>query len=211
MKLYGYWRSSAAYRVRIALNIKGIDYENVSVHLVKNGGEQHSEAYQALNPAELVPTLQDGEVVLNQSLAILDYLESKAVGAALLPNDVVLACQIRAFCLDIACDIHPLNNLRVLQHLGKLGHDEETKNQWYRHWLHVGFTALEKRLQQTAGQYCFGDMLTLADVCLAPQVYNAKRYQLDMTPFPLIQAVNERLNLLPAFIAAQPENQPDAV
>lgn len=212
MKLYGYWRSSAAYRVRIALNLKGIAYEQESVHLVKDGGQQHMEHYRAMNPTELVPTLVDGDFVLNQSVAILDYLEDKIPNPPLYPADAGLRAQIKALVLDIACDIHPLNNLRVLQHLsGHLGHSEQQRDDWYRHWLRVGFTALEAKLQHTAGAYCFGDTLTMADIVLVPQVYNAYRYQLPMTEFPLIDAIAKRCNALPAFQEAAPEQQPDAV
>lgn len=212
MKLYGYWRSSAAYRVRIALNLKGIAYEQESVHLVKDGGQQHMENYRAMNPTELVPTLVDGNFVLNQSVAILDYLDDRIPNPPLYPADVGLRAQIKALVLDIACDIHPLNNLRVLQHLsGQLGHSEQERDDWYRHWLKVGFTALEAKLQHTAGTYCFGDTLTMADVVLVPQVYNAHRYQLSMGEFPLIDAIAQRCNTLPAFQEAAPEQQPDAV
>ncbi|MFC3853460.1 maleylacetoacetate isomerase [Salinispirillum marinum] len=212
MKLYGYWRSSAAYRVRIALNLKGIAYEQESVHLVKDGGQQHMENYRAMNPTELVPTLVDGDFVLNQSVAILDYLDDKIPNPPLYPVDAGLRAQIKALVLDIACDIHPLNNLRVLQHLsGHLGHSEQERDDWYRHWLKVGFTALEGKLQRTAGTYCFGDTLNMADVVLVPQVYNAYRYKLPMGEFPLIDAIAQRCNALPAFQEAAPEQQPDAV
>lgn len=212
MKLHGYWRSSAAYRVRIALNIKGLEAEHCPVHLVNNGGEQHSAGYQLLNPAELVPTLEDGDLSLNQSLAIIQYLEDRYPQVALYPADPAQKAAVLAFALDIACDIHPLNNLRVLQYLtGPLALSETQKMQWIKHWLAVGFTALEKRLAATAGRYCFGDSVTLADLCLVPQVYNALRFQLDMTEYPLINAIYQRCNALEAFQKAAPEQQADAV
>ncbi|MCH8537256.1 MAG: maleylacetoacetate isomerase [Alkalimonas sp.] len=211
MKLYGYWRSSAAYRVRIMLAIKQLDFESVPVHLVKDGGQQHQDAYKALNPAELVPTLQEGNLTLNQSLAMLEYLEEQHPSPALLPADAASKARVRAMALDIACDIHPLNNLRVLQYLTQtLQLTEQQKMAWIHHWLQTGFHALEQRLVSTAGDYCFSDQLSLADVCLVPQVYNALRFQLDMTPFPTIQAIYQRCNQLPAFQVAAPEQQDDA-
>lgn len=211
MKLYGYWRSSAAYRVRIALNLKQLSFENIPVHLVKNGGEQHSAAYKTLNSAELVPTLCDGEFTLNQSLAIIEYLEETYPQPSLLPVDSESRGKARALALDIACDIHPLNNLRVLQYLtGPLALTEQQKQQWILHWLATGFAALEQKLAETAGQYCVGDTVTLADICLVPQVYNAQRFALDMTPYPTISAITQRCQQLAAFALAAPEQQPDA-
>ncbi|MBZ9612016.1 maleylacetoacetate isomerase [Rheinheimera maricola] len=211
MKLYGYWRSSAAYRVRIALNLKQLSFENLPVHLVKNGGEQHSDSYKALNPAELVPTLVDGDFSLNQSLAIIEYLEEIYPQPALLPLEAGAKAQVRALALDIACDIHPLNNLRILQYLtGSLALTEQQKQQWILHWLHCGFTAFEQRLSASAGHFCFGDTVTLADICLIPQVYNALRFGLDMSPFPTINAVHHQCLQLAAFALAAPEHQPDA-
>lgn len=211
MKLYGYWRSSAAYRVRIALNLKQLGFDNLPVHLVKNGGEQHSDSYKELNPAELVPTLLDGDFSLNQSLAIIDYLDETYPQPALLPDDVAARAKVRALALDIACDIHPLNNLRVLQYLtGPLAVTEQQKQAWITHWLNIGFTALEQRLTQCSGQYCFGDSVTLADICLVPQVYNAQRFALDMTPYPYISKIYHNCMQLAAFALAAPEQQPDA-
>lgn len=211
MKLYGYWRSSAAYRVRIALNLKEIHCEHESVHLVKDGGEQHQPHYQELNVMELVPTLVDGDIKLNQSLAILEYLEKQYPETALLPEDVAQQMQVRAFALDIACDIHPVNNLRVLQQLAQMGHDEEQKQQWYLHWLAVGFAGIEQKLAQTAGYFCFDDTITWADICLIPQVYNALRFKLDMTKYPNIMTVYENCMALDEFKQASPEQQADAV
>ena len=211
MKLFSYWRSSAAYRVRIVLNLKKIPLEMAFVHLIKQGGEQRLDPYRQVNPAQLVPTLQDEDITINQSLAIIDYLDAKHPTPALLPSDLALAMQIRAFALDIACDIHPLNNLRVLQYLtGTLGATEAQKVAWIHHWLATGFSALEQRLLNHAGFYCFGDSITLADVCLAPQVYNALRFQLDMTEYPTIMRVYQQLMTVPAFIQAAPEAQADA-
>lgn len=211
MKLYGYWRSSAAYRVRIALNLKQLTFENLPVHLVKNGGEQHSSDYKTLNPAELVPVLVDDELSLNQSLAIIEYLDETYPQPVLLPADPAARAKVRALALDIACDMHPLNNLRVLQYLtGPLALTEQQKLNWINHWLNTGFSALEQRLKQSAGQFCFGDEVTLADICLVPQVYNAQRFALDMNAFPTVMAVHHNCLQLAAFALAAPEQQPDA-
>lgn len=212
MKLHGYWRSSAAYRVRIALNLKGLQVEHCPVHLINNGGEQHGAAYQLLNPARLVPTLEEGELSLNQSLAIIQYLDDCYPAVPLYPIEASEKAQVMAVALDIACDIHPLNNLRVLQYLtGPLGLSEAQKIQWIKHWLTAGFDALEKRLLLTAGRYCFGDTITVADLCLVPQVYNALRFQLEMQNYPLISAIYQRCNALEAFQNAAPEHQTDAI
>ncbi len=212
MKLLGYWRSSAAYRVRIALNLKGLDYENLSVHLVKNGGEQHQDEYKALNPAELVPTLIDGDLVLNQSSAILEYLDEKYPQSPLLPEAIEDKALVRAFAGDVASDIHPLNNLRVLQYLsGTLNVTDDEKAAWYSHWITTGFAGLEARLKKTAGKFCFGDTPTVADLCLIPQIYNAKRFNVDLSAFPTILAIDEHVKTVKAFVDAEPENQPDAV
>lgn len=209
--LYTYWRSSAAFRVRIALAVKQLSVTQVPVHLLKNGGEQKAPAYQQLNPAQLVPCLQDGELTLNQSLAIIEYLDQQHPAEPLLPKDPALQAQVRAFALDIACDIHPLNNLRVLQYLtGTLGVTEEQKLAWIHHWLNSGFAAIEQRLQRSAGRYCFGDTLTLADVCLVPQVYNAVRFNLPMAAYPTIERLYTELMAQPAFHNAAPEQQSDA-
>ena len=209
MKLYTYFRSSAAYRVRIALNLKGIEYEALGVHLAK--GEQRTEPYRRLNPQGLVPALDDGHGVIAQSLAILEYLEEVHPLPALLPQDATARARVRAFCLGIACDIHPLNNLRVLKYLrGPLAQDETAVNAWYAHWIAEGFHGLEASLQETAGACCFGDQVTLADVCLVPQVFNARRFNCDLSPYPGITAIAERLDALAAFQRAAPQNQPDA-
>ncbi|EJI85978.1 MULTISPECIES: maleylacetoacetate isomerase [Alishewanella] len=211
MKLYSYWRSSAAYRVRIALNLKQLSFETIPVHLLKDGGQQHSSAYQALNPAELVPTLVDEQGSLSQSLAIIEYLDETYPEPRLLPQEPFARAKVRALALDIACDLHPLNNLRVLQYLtGELALDEAQKLRWIQHWLTLGFNALEQKLQQTAGQYCYGDDVSLADLCLVPQVYNALRFNLDLSRYPLISRIYQHCLQLAAFALAAPEQQPDA-
>lgn len=210
--LYGYWRSSAAYRVRIALNLKGIEYQQTSIHLVKDGGEQHSEAFKELNPSELVPVLVDGGVRLNQSLAIIDYLDEHYPDVLMVPKESDTRYLVKALAQDIAVDIHPLNNLRVLQFLSSQGgFSDDMKNQWYRHWIEVGFQSLEKKLELISGKYCVGDKITLVDVCLVPQVYNAERFDVDLSPFPIIRKVTASLRAMPAFSQAAPEAQPDAV
>ncbi|GCF87889.1 maleylacetoacetate isomerase [Shewanella sp. M-Br] len=216
MKLYGYWRSSAAYRVRIALNLKGISAEQLSVHLVRDGGEQHKAAYTALNPLELVPTLTlDDELdmdALSQSLAIIEYLDEIHPQTPLLPASALERAHVRAMALTVACEIHPLNNLRVLQYLTQtLGVDEAAKNTWYHHWVASGFAALETLLVRHCGRYCFGNAVTLADLCLVPQVYNAQRFNVDLTPYPNIMRVWAECNQLEAFVDAAPERQADAV
>lgn len=213
LKLYSYWRSSAAYRVRIGLDLKGLPYETVPVHLVRDGGEQHAEAFRRTNPQELVPVLQHGERVLGQSLAILEYLDETWPQPPLLPADAVGRARVRALAQAVACDIHPLNNLRVLQYLeNTLGQDADARMAWVRHWIGIGFAAIEAMLDTPAGgRFCHGDAPTLADCCLVPQVYNARRFKLDMAPYPNIERVEAACLELPAFDGARPENQPDAV
>ena len=215
MKLYGYWRSTAAYRVRIALYLKEISFESVSVHLVKNGGEQHQSDYQQLNPNKLVPVLVDGDLVLHQSIAIIDYLEhltSKSDNVYLLyPSNPKERAKVQALALDIACEIHPLNNLRVQQYLSKdLACSDEDKSNWINHWMKIGFSAVEKQLVKTSGLYCFGDKITMADLCLIPQVYNANRFKVDMAMFPMINKVVKNCLVVDAFMKALPENESDA-
>ena len=211
MKLYGYWRSTAAYRVRIALHLKGINFDTISVHLVKNGGEQHKDDYVAINPNQLVPTLIDGDFSLNQSLAIIDYLEAVESGLSLYPDGVKARAKVQALALDIACEIHPLNNLRVQQYLANdLGLENEAKSAWIDHWMTVGFNAVEKQLVQTAGCYSFEDQVTVADICLVAQVYNAERFNVDMSAYPYINRVVDNCNKLEAFQLALPESQADA-
>lgn len=212
MKLYSYWRSSAAYRVRIVLHLKQLGFETIPVHLLQDGGQQHSAGYQLLNPAQLVPVLQDDNISLNQSLAIIEYLDEMYPEPALLPTDIKCRAEVRALALDIACDIHPLNNLRVLQYLtGPLALNEQQKLTWIQHWLTTGFTALEQRLNLTAGEYCYGDHITLADICLVPQVYNALRFNLDVQSYPHIYRIYQHCQQLAAFALAAPEQQADAL
>ncbi|RLV61520.1 maleylacetoacetate isomerase [Parashewanella curva] len=218
MKLYGYWRSSAAYRVRIALNLKGLQAEHISVHLVKDGGQQHKPEYIDLNPQELVPTLvikntaSESELKLTQSLAIIDYLEQVAPDVNLLPKSAASRAVVNSMALLVACDVHPLNNLGILQYLSnELEVSDEQKSAWYHHWIHKGFKALEVLLEQHSGQYCFGDSVTLADVCLIPQVYNAKRFNVPLDDYPNINRIWDNCNQLDSFKMALPENQEDAV
>ncbi len=213
MKIYGYFRSSAAYRVRIALNLKGLAPEATSLHLVK--GQQRASDYLALNPQGLVPTLVTDEgAVLTQSLAIIDWLEETHPSPPLLPADPPGRARVRSIALAIACDIHPLNNLRVLNYLtNTLGVSEEQKSGWYRFWIDTGFEALEQRLVREGGtgRFCHGDTPTLADVCLVPQVTNSHRYKMDLSPYPTIVRIDAACRALPAFADAAPEMQPDAV
>ncbi len=208
MELYSYFRSSAAYRARIALNLKGIEHTLAPVNLLK--GEHKSDGYKTLQPQGLVPALKldDGRVI-NQSTAIMEYLEARFPQPPLLPEDAYEAAVVRGWVNLIACDIHPLNNLRVLKYLvHKLGVDDKAKLAWIAHWIHEGFTALESQI--SAAPYCFGERVTLADVYLVPQVYNALRFNIDMTAFPKINAVCDACNALAAFDKARPENQPDS-
>ncbi|HEA15867.1 hypothetical protein LCGC14_2071680 [marine sediment metagenome] len=208
MKLYSYFRSSAAYRVRIALNLKNIQHELVTVNLLKS--EQQAPEYLAKNPQGLLPALETDNGVLAQSMAILEYLEETYPDTPLLFGDAWQKAQIRNLCYAIACDIHPIDNLRVLKYLSsELGADDDAKNAWYRHWVEVGFEKLELLLD-SSHQYCIGDKPSLADVCLVPQVFNAYRFNVDMTAYPKIAAIYERCNKLAAFIDAAPQNQPDA-
>lgn len=208
MKLYAYFRSSAAYRVRIALALKGLDFELVPVHLVKK--QHQTDAYQALNPQALIPSLQSDGHVLTQSLAILEYLEETHPNPALLPSDPVARADVRAMSLLVACDTHPLNNLRVLNYLtDTLSISDAQKQAWYAHWIHTNFNALERLLHKHAGQFSYGDTPTLADCCLVPQVYNARRFKVDLSAYPYITDVVNRCNVLDAFIKAMPENQVD--
>jgi maleylpyruvate isomerase len=209
MLLYDYWRSSAAYRVRIALGLKGLAYQRRAVNL--RAGEQRSPGFLEINAQGLVPVLEDDGVRLTQSLPILNYLEERYPEPALLPPDLPGRATARAIAVAIACEIHPLNNLRVLQYLERdLGLDEAARLAWYRHWVAEGFRAIETTLEETAGAFCLGDQPTLADVCLVPQVYNARRYDCDLTPYPTIRRVDQRCGELDGFARAAPERQPDA-
>lgn len=206
--LYDYYRSTASYRVRIALHYKSIPHEHHEVHLVKAGGEQHTQAYRDINPQGLVPSLQEDDTIITQSLAIIEYLEDTHPEPALLPADPTDRAWVRSLAYMIACDIHPLNNLRVLQFLKeRYQADEEATLHWYHHWLTLGFDALEQRLQQSlsTGDCCFGNSISLADVCLIPQIYNAHRFHFDMAPYPILQRINTHCLSLDYFKRATPE------
>jgi len=213
--LYSYWRSSAAYRVRIALNLKGLSYETRPVHLVRDGGAQHAADYRLLNPQEMVPCLLDGDRAITQSLAIMEYLDEMhpELETALLPVDARGRAQVRALAMAVTCDIHPLGNLRVMQQLeAEFGASEEQRAAWSRHWIGVGFKAIEAMLVDSAatGRYCHGETPSMADACLIPQVYNALRWKLPMDDYPTIARVHRACNDLEAFQRAAPEAQPDA-
>lgn len=211
--LYDYWRSSAAYRVRIALHLKGLDFVQEPVNLVREGGEQHRSAYRSLNPQGLVPALLHEGQVLTQSLSICEYLEELFPEVPLLPGDPLNRARVRAMAQLVACDIHPLNNLRVQQRLkSHHGVDEVAVVDWMNHWMSEGFRALERLLSNSVmtGRCCFGDRPGLADCCLVPQVYNAERFGCDLEPFPVIRAISAYCRGLEAFRAAAPERQPDA-
>lgn len=209
LKLFTYFRSSASYRLRIALNLKGLDFESAFVNL--RNGEQSEDAFLSQNPQGLVPALEHQGIVLNQSIAILEYLEEQFPQPPLLPEKTMDRAQVRALTQTIACEIHPLNNLRVLKYLrSPLQHNEEEVNTWYQHWIAVGFQALEGSLSEEVQHFCFGEQATFADVCLLPQVYNAKRFKCDLAPYPKINRIVEHLETIPAFAQALPEHQPDA-
>lgn len=213
LKLYSYFRSSASFRVRIALGLKGLPYEYVPVHLLKDGGQQFAESYRALNADALVPTLVDGDHALAQSMAIIEYLDETHPEPALLPGSALDRAYIRALAQGVACEIHPVNNLRVLKYLKHtLGVSDEAKEAWYRHWIELGFTSLEATLAREgkAGRFCFGDTPTLADICLVPQVFNAQRFQIGLEPYPTISRVFDACMEMPAFQQAAPKAQPDA-
>ena len=210
MRLYTYFRSSAAFRVRIALNLKGLAYEPVFVHLAK--GEHRKPQYAGVYPQGLLPTLVDEAGALSQSLAIIEYLEETHPRPALLPGDPAGRARVRSLSLLVACEIHPLNNLRTLQHLKRaLGQSEDQVNAWYRHWIADGFAKLEADLARgCTGRFCHGDSPTMADCCLVPQVFNAQRYQSDLAPYPTVMRIFEACMRLEAFDRAQPSKQPDA-
>ena len=205
-RLHGYWRSSATYRVRIALNLKGIPFESIPVSLLPGVSEQRGDAYRALNPQMLVPFLEDGELAIGQSMAMLEYLEENYPDVPLLPKSEPARSQVRAFCNVIACDIHPLQNLRVLQFV-ESNYDAD-RSQWTTHWIREGFRALEQLAGD--GPCAIGETVTLADVLLVPQAYNARRFEMPMDEFPKLAAAVEHCSELDAFKAAAPENQPDA-
>jgi len=214
IKLYDYWRSSASYRVRIALHLKGLPYEQHPIHLVRDGGEQHRPEYRAVNPQALVPVLIDGRRVVRQSLAIIEYLDETYDGEMkLLPATARDRARVRALAMIVACDIHPLNNRRIMQFLEHdLGVAEEARTRWTRHWIEEGFQSFEELVagHPSTGRFCEGDAPTVADICLVPQVYNARRFGVDMSAFPEIERIEAACLALNAFEAAKPENQPDA-
>jgi maleylpyruvate isomerase len=211
MILHDYWRSSAAFRVRIGLRLKGLEAERRFVHLAR--GEQRAPDYKAKNPQGFVPLLEDGPRTLTQSLAILEYLEETHPEPPILPSDPAERAWVRAVALAVACDIHPLNNLRVLQYLKReFGADEAARDKWYAHWVAEGLAPIETMLaaRPGPGPFCLGAEPTLADICLVPQVFNARRYHVPLEPYPLIRAVTEACLARPAFDLAQPAKQPDA-
>ncbi|GAC1620190.1 MAG: maleylacetoacetate isomerase [Nevskia sp.] len=212
LELHAYWRSSASYRVRCALNLKQLPYRIVPVNIVRDGGEQHREDYRALNPQRLVPTLVDGDFVLSQSLAIFQYLEERQPQPALVPAEQHARLRMWSFCLYIASEMQPLQNTRVLNYLvGPLALSDDAKSAWLRHWLATGFSALEAMLgARHASRYTFGDAPTYADCCLVPQIAAAERFGVDLSVCPQLVAITARLRALPAFEAAQPSKQPDA-
>lgn len=208
MKLYDYYRSTASYRVRIALNVKKINYEKCSVHLVNNGGEQHLATYLEVNPQGLVPTLDENGHILSQSLAIIEYLDEICPTPPLLPQNPLGRGQVRSLAMIIVCDMHPLNNLRVLQQLKQQFQATEAQvTEWYHHWLKQGFDAIEQQLGHLPRKtnVCYGHEVSLADICLIPQVYNAKRFNFSMKNYPLINKINEHCLTLDAFVDAAPE------
>ena len=212
MKLWSYWRSSCSYRVRIALNYKGLSYETVPVHLVKNGGEQHGTDYRGLNPQGLVPAFQAAahEPVLTQSLSIIEYIDERWPEPALLPKEALLRARVRGLSQLIASEIQALQNLRVVSHLKTDHHfDSDRGVQWMKHWMMQGFDALEQQLRPD-DKYCVGDDISMADLTLVPQVYNARRFNLDMSKHPKVLGIEERCLQIPAFLDARPENQADA-
>jgi|TARA_R100000501_G_scaffold17834_1_gene34223 maleylacetoacetate isomerase len=207
--LYDYWRSSAAYRVRIVLNLKGLEYEQKSINLA--AGAQSGVGFKMLNPHGRVPYLIDGDTGLNQSLAICEYLEERHPEPSILPGDAARRGHIRAAAQIIACDVHPLNNISVLRYLkNDLSQEEDALNAWYHHWIDTGLRPLEELASASKGPYLFGDTVTLADVCLSPQMYNARRFRMNLEPYPALVEMDKRLMQLDAFQAARPEAQEDA-
>ena len=213
MKLYTFFRSSASYRVRVALNLKGLAYEQVPIHLRRGGGEQFGAAYKAINPQRLVPALEDGGRILIQSLAIMEYLDERYPERPLLPFEPADRALVRSMALIVACEVHPIQNLRVLVYLKKnLNQSEDELNRWAQHWIQLGLSALEQMVVASPkrGKYCFGDTPTIADICLVPQLANARRFGCDLSEFPTLLQIETHCTALPAFANAAPEKQPDA-
>jgi len=213
IELYNYFRSSASFRVRIALNLKGLSFEYLPVPLTQGGGQQFTPEFKALNPASLVPVMVDAGQVLSQSLAIIEYLDETHPAPPLLPATALERARVRAIALSIACEIHPLNNLRVLGYLGKtLGVSGEEKSAWYRHWVETGLLAVESMLSNDSrtGSFCHGDFATLADILLVPQIFNAQRFDSDLSRMPTVMKIFDRCLQLPAFADAVPAKQVDA-
>lgn len=211
MKLYTFFRSSAAYRVRIALNLKGLPYESIPKAFAKN--EHRAADYLAVNPQGLIPALETDGVALSQSLAIMEYLDETHPAPAFLPSDAIGRARVRSMALAIVADLHPIDNLRVLNYLRKeLGQDDNGVNTWYRHWVTEGFKGLESQAREYSkgSRYCYGDAVSLADICLVPQMFNARRFETDLSAFPTLVAISRHLESLPQFAAARPELQPDA-
>ncbi len=212
--LYNYFRSSSSYRVRIAMNLKGLDYRYVAVHLNRNGGEQFTDSFKELNPQAMVPVLSDNDVQVSQSLAIMEYLEERYPGtASLLPGSIGDRAYVRQLSLEMACEIHPLNNLRVLKFLtGPLALPEEAKMQWIRHWTEAGLAALEKEVSRSPkrGRFCFGDSPTMADCCLVPQLFNARRFNTDLAAYPTLVEIDRHCAEVEAIAQAHPDAQPDS-
>jgi maleylacetoacetate isomerase len=212
MKLYSYFRSSASYRVRIALNLKGLSYEYVPVHLTRGGGEHHAAPFRRLNPQGLVPVLEDGEEALAQSLAIIEYLDETHPQPPLLPKGAAARARVRALSLTIACEIHPLNNLKVLNYVTNvLGVGDDGRRAWYHYWIAEGLRALEARLagDRETGKFCHGGVPGLADCCLIPQLFNARRFKCELSGYPTLLAIEKNCQALEAFQRAVPEKQPD--
>ena len=213
LRLYSYWRSSAAYRVRIALNLKGLDYQLAPVHLLRDGGEQHGAAFRRVNPQGLVPTLQHGQRLIRQSMAIIEYLDESFADHPLVPATARERAHVRGLAQIIACDIHPLGNLRVLQYLEReFQATPEQREAWVRHWLALGFAAIEALLTESpaTGDFCEGERPGMADCLLLPQLYNARRFKLDLAPYPTVRRIEANALALTAFQRAAPEAQPDA-
>lgn len=211
MKLYSYFRSSSAYRVRIACNLKNLPYDYVAIHLNRNGGEQYSDSFFKVNPQQTVPVLHDDMVTLSQSLAIIEYLDERYHDRPLIPDSIEGRARVRALSQYIACEISPLGNLRVLKFLtGPMGLSDAQKLSWIHHWLETGLTALERELATERGSFSYGDTPTMADCCLVPQLYNARRFGVDVARFPVLHEIDERCRRIDAFNAAHPDRQPDS-